>query len=119
MCWHMGHAPYHRLAWMRLWPKLVTGASHWHDWGGPGRGSAPKAPEHGCGTLCSVLLLPDLSGSFLHLLSPCLSQSLSVSLSLSFSSNFSCPLGLFTVLHLHFILGNSVLGSEGGLVSVV
>ena len=39
---------------MWLWLKLATGAFHWHDWGGPGRGSAPEAPEHGCGTLCPV-----------------------------------------------------------------
>ena len=67
---------YHELAWMWLWLKLATGAFHWHDWGGPGRGSAPEAPEHGCGTLCPVFLLPDLSGPVFSLvssvfLSPC------------------------------------------------
>ena len=56
--------------------ELATGAFHWHDWGGPGRGSAPEAPEHGCGTLCPVFLLPDLSGPVFSLvssvfLSPC------------------------------------------------
>lgn len=114
MCWHMGHAPYHKLAWLWLRPKLVTGASHWRDWGGPGHGSAPKAPEHGCGTLCSVILLPDLSGSFLHLLSPCLSQSLSVSLSLFL------PTSLVSWDSLRFYIFISLLGTlswalKGGL----
>lgn len=69
------------------------------------------APEHSCGSLCPVFLLPDLSGPFLPLLSSCLLPFESLSVSFSFSSNFSHLFGLFTILHLHVILGNSVLGS--------
>lgn len=61
--------------------------------------------------LCPMALLPDLLGSLLHLLSSCLLVC-SVSQCLSFSFNFSYVLGLFMVLYLYFILGNSVLGYE-------
>jgi hypothetical protein len=44
-------------------------------------GSAPKAPGHGCGSLCSVSWLPDLSRSVLHFLSLCVLVCLSLSVS--------------------------------------
>lgn len=90
--------------WLR--PKLVTGATCWHDWGGPGPGSAPKAPEHGCGTLCPVFLLPDLSGSLLHLLSSCLLVCLSLSVSLFFSQ---------LLLSLETLYGSASLFHSGDL----
>lgn len=87
---YVGHAPRPELEWMWLWPKLVTGASLWHDWGGLGHGSAPKAPEHGCGALCPVFLLPDLSGSLFHPLSSCLLICLNLSVSLFFFQLLLC-----------------------------
>lgn len=74
------------------------------------KGSAPETPERGCGTLCSVFWLPDLSRSLLHCLSFCVLVCLSL-WCLPLSSTLSCLLGLFVGPHLCFILGNLVWGS--------
>lgn len=123
MCWHTGHTLYHEPAWMWLWLKLATGAFHWHDWGGPGRGSAPRLQNTAVWDSCARV---SASRSFWTCLLSCifcLPVSLfilvSQSLSRSLSFHFPCLLGLFPVLHLHFIFRNSVWGSEVGVVGVL
>lgn len=74
--------PYFELVWIWPWPKLVTRASRWHDWGGPDHRSAPRLQNMAMGLHARVSVprsfwISLASSVFLF---SCPSQSLSVSL---------------------------------------